>query len=639
MGGVPNEDTIFAQVARSEIRSAGFDLNGGWVPWYTLHKILAGLLDAYLYTDNYKALSIALKIGDWACNTLKCLNEDQFQKMLACEHGGMNEVLVNLFAFSGNEKYLVLSKRFHHKAILDPLSSQEDKLANRHSNTQIPKIIGCARRYELTANPTDSIISQFFWSTLIHNHSYVSGSNSFSEYLGEPGKLSNRLGNSTAETCNTYNMLKLTRHLFARNPQAEYADYYERALYNHILASQNPDDGMVIYFLPLGQGCMKTYSDQTESFWCCVGSGFENHSKYAEGIYSQGNEGSLYVNLFIPSVLNWKERNLFIRQETNFPDAENSRITIDCEKAQKFSIHIRYPYWVSQGMSVKINGKAIKIETKPSSYITITREWKKGDYIDLNLPMSFRLECMPDNPDRCAIMYGPLVMAGNLGFNRPDAVKGVPVFVVDNKPLNDWIKAVPDKACTFITKGAGRDSDVILNPLFRMKNEYYNVYWDFFSEAGWIDYQKAYIAEKERLKALDEKTIDYLAIAEMQPERDHNLQSENSRTGENMGKNWRTAYTGGYFSFEMKVIPEEKMAFSVTYWGNDEGNREFEILLDDHIIATQKLEKNNPDKFFDVDYPVPLTLTKSKVKVKITFRPVIGKIAGSIYGCRMMKEK
>jgi DUF1680 family protein len=639
VGGIPNEDTIFAEVARGEIKSAGFDLNGGWVPWYTLHKILAGLIDAYIYTDNDKALVIAVKIGDWACNTLKNLNEEQFQKMLACEHGGMNEVLANLYAITGNNKFLELSLRFHHKVILDPLANQMDKLANKHSNTQIPKIIGCARRYELTANPSDSVISQFFWSTLIHNHSYVTGSNSFSEYLGEPGKLNNRLGNSTAETCNTYNMLKLTRHLFARNPQAEYADYFERALYNHILASQNPDDGMLIYFLPLGQGCMKTYSDQTESFWCCVGSGFENQAKYAEGIYYQGNDGSLYVNLFIPSVLNWKERKLTLMQETQFPDAANSRLTIDCNTPEKFAIHIRYPYWVTQGMSVKVNGKPVKIETKASSYITIETEWKKGDYIDINFPMSLHLESMPDNPNRAAIMFGPLVLAGNLGSVAPDPVKGVPVFITENKPLKQWIKPIPGKSCWFQSKDAGKDSDVVLYPLYRMKNEFYNVYWDFFSKAGWLEYKNAYVAEKERLKALDAKTTDFLAIAEMQPERDHNLKSENSRTGENMGRNWRTAYPGGFFSFDMKVNPNENLLLSVTYWGSDDGNREFEILVEGTVIAIQKLERNNPDKFFDVNYPVPSSLIKSKDKVKITFRPLSGKIAGNVYGCRMMKDQ
>ena len=639
VGGIPDEDTIFAKVSRGDIKTGGFDLNGGWVPWYTLHKILAGLLDSYLYADNSKALTVALKIGDWACRIVSRLNEEQFQKMLACEHGGMNEVLANLYAVTGNKNYLDLSLKFHHKAILDPLAAREDKLANRHSNTQIPKIIGCARRFELTGNPSDSTISDFFWNTLIHNHSYVTGSNSFSEYLGEPGKLNNRLGNSTAETCNTYNLLKLTRHLFARNPQAEFTDYFERALYNHILASQNPDDGMLIYFLPLGQGCMKTYSDQTESFWCCVGSGFENHAKYGEEIYSQGNDGSIYVNLFIPSVLTWKEKNIIVTQETKFPDSEKSILKIECSKPEKFAIHIRNPYWALNGMIVKINGKQYSFKSEASSYVTIDRIWSKGDLIELFLPMSLHLESMPDNKDRAAIMYGPLVLAGNLGLSAPDPVKGVPVFVSQNKSLSDWIKPVAGKSCTFQTNGTGRDSDVVLFPLYRMKNEYYNVYWDFFTEAGWLEHKKAYEAEKERLRALDARTTDYLAIAEMQPERDHNLKESNSRTGENMGRNWRVAYSGGFFSFDMKVIPSENLLLSVTYWGNDAGNREFEILCDDTLIATQKLEKNDPDKFFDVDYPVPQTLIQSKNKVKITFRPLPGKTAGGVFGCRMMIVK
>lgn len=259
VGSIPGEDSVWVDVSRGNIRSAGFDLNGVWSPWYNLHKTFAGLIDAYLYADNQKALDVVVKFSDWADNLTKQLTEEQLQKMLACEFGGMNDALANVYAITGDKKYLETSNRFYHKAIMDPLSRKEDILSGKHSNTQIPKIIGSARLYELTGDEKDKTIADFFWNTVVSDHTYVNGGNSEYEYLSEPGKLANHLSNNTAETCNTYNMLKLTRHLFAWNPTATSGDYYERALFNHILASQN-DEGMMCYFMPMRMGAKKEFS-------------------------------------------------------------------------------------------------------------------------------------------------------------------------------------------------------------------------------------------------------------------------------------------------------------------------------------------------------------------------------------------
>ena len=487
VGGIPGEDTIFVKVSRGEISTKGFDLNGGWVPWYTIHKIMAGLVDAFLYCDNQNALLVAKKMADWAYNILKDLNEDQIQVMLACEHGGMNEVLANLYAITTDKKYLDLSYRFHHKAILDPLANHIDQLSGKHANTQIPKIIGCARRYELTADPRDSSISRFFWRTVVRNHTYVIGGNSFNEYLGDPGKLNNRLGSSTCETCNTYNMLKLTRHLFCQDPNAEYADFYERALYNHILASQNHQNGMVCYYVPLGQASRKEFSTMDDSFWCCVGTGFENHAKYGESIYysAAGGDGGIYINLFIPSVLTWTERGMQLEMNTQFPYNGKVRISLKTDKPQKLTLHIRHPYWALNNIDVRINGILSAIDSKPSSFISINRTWKNGDVVELNLPMDLHLVTMPDNQDRAAILYGPLVLAGILGNKTPDPLTGIPGFVTDNKTPTEWISIEPGAEMKFKTKGAGRLSDVDLIPFFEVGNEYYNIYWDFYTNEKW----------------------------------------------------------------------------------------------------------------------------------------------------------
>ena len=345
VGAIPNEDSIFGKLANGQIRSSGFDLNGGWSPWYTVHKLMAGLLDAYLYCYNSLAIKIVEGMASWTENTLKNLNEDQLQKMLICEYGGMNDVLVNLYSLTGTKKYLDLSYKFHDKFVLGKLANRIDPMPGKHSNTNVPKAIGCARRYELTGSKEDSTIAAFFWQTMVHHHSYVIGGNSNYEYCGEEDKLNDRLSDNTCETCNTYNMLKLTRHLFSWKPDSRLADYYERALYNHILASQNPNNGMMCYFVPLRKKKKKEFSDSFNTFTCCVGSGMENHSKYTESIYYEGSDGSLFVNLYIASELNWKEKGILLKQETSFPAKNYVSFTIKTKSAQKLSIRLRHPSW------------------------------------------------------------------------------------------------------------------------------------------------------------------------------------------------------------------------------------------------------------------------------------------------------
>ncbi|HEU4931863.1 MAG TPA: glycoside hydrolase family 127 protein, partial [Pyrinomonadaceae bacterium] len=362
VAAIPNGKKIFQEVSAGDIRVKPFDLNGGWVPWYTLHKLFAGLLDAHRYLPSKQALGIAVKLADWADTTVAKLTEEQFQRMLGCEHGGMNEVLAELYGRTGNEKYLQLSRRFHHKAVLEPLASREDRLQGLHANTQIPKLIGLARRYELTLDAGDKTAAEFFWQRVVHHHSYVNGGNSDGERFGPPDKLSDRLSPNTSETCNTYNMLKLTRHLFEWNASAEYADYYERALYNHILASQDPNDGMVCYYVPMKAGSKKLYSKPFDDFWCCVGTGMENHAKYGEAIYFH-NHDTLWVNLFSPSELNWREKGLSLRQETLYPEGDKVNFTVKAQRPTNFSMRLRYPGWANN-VSVAVNGRPETVAAK-----------------------------------------------------------------------------------------------------------------------------------------------------------------------------------------------------------------------------------------------------------------------------------
>ncbi len=637
----PNGKKVFEEIAAGEIRSKGFDLNGIWVPWYTIHKQIAGLLDAYHYCHNKKALDISVKLADWAYEVTKNLTEEQFQRMLACEHGGMNEVLSELFNLTENEKYLSLSKRFHHKAVLDPLTNREDKLKGLHANTQIPKIIGLARRYELTSDSTDRIAAEFFWDAMVHHHSYVIGGNSENEYLGDPDKLNDKIGYSTCETCNTYNMLKLTKHLFTWNPATGYADYYECALYNHILASQQPDSGMFCYFIPLKPGSYKTYSDRFNSFWCCVGSGMENHSKYGESIYFH-SDNELWINLFVASELKWKEKEFTLKQETNFPESDEIKFIVKCNSSLNMNINVRYPSWASKGIIIKINDEEKKFAENPGSFISLNRTWKDGDIIDVKIPMSLRLESMPDNPNRLAVCYGPLVLAGELGpEDDPKASESVyvPVFITENKPVDEWIKPVEGFTLTFKTVNVGKPRDIILKPFYRTHNQRYSVYWDIFTQEQWNKKETEYRAELEYQNKLEKITVDFIQPGEMQPERDHNMQGENTEAGEGMERKWREAYHGGWFSYDLNVNTNEQLTLICTYWGGDTGRRTFNILVGDSVVVTQSLQKNNPDKYFDVKYKLPRELTRDKEKITVRFQALPDNLAGGIFGIRLVREE
>ena len=637
VAAIPDGKRIFREIAVGDIRSQGFDLNGGWVPWYTLHKLFAGLLDVNKYCGNGKALTVAVRLADWANTTLANLTEEQFQRMLACEHGGMNESLAELYARTGNEKYLRLSRRFHHKAVLEPLAGREDRLQGLHANTQIPKLIGLARRYELTEDVADRTAVEFFWDRVVHHHSYVTGGNSEAEHFGPPDRLSDRLTENTTETCNTHNMLKLTRHLFQWHASAEYADYYERALYNHILASQNPDDGMVCYFVPLKAGAQKTYSTPFNSFTCCLGTGMENHTKYGDSIYFHSND-ALWVNLFIASELNWREKGLYLTQETRYPEADTIRFTFKTMKPVTLAVRLRYPGWATQGLSVWINDRPKLVNGKPGSFVEIRRTWKTGDRISLKIPLSLRLEGMPDNPQRVAILYGPTVLAGELGSAEETGVKNptlAPALITENKPVAEWITTVTGEPSTFETLGVGKPGDVKLYPFYRMHNRRYAVYWDQFTAQQWVVREASYKAELEAARRLEAITVDFAQPGEMQPERDHNMQGERTEAGEHSSRKWRHARNGGWVSFDLKVLPDKPLSLVCTYWGSETGARNFDILADGVKIATQSLLNDKPGQFFEVTYPIPEELTRGKTKINIRFQAQPGNTAGGFYGLRV----
>jgi DUF1680 family protein len=638
LGAIPKEDSIWAEVKKGNIKSRGFDLNGAWSPWYTVHKIMAGLLDAYLYCHNEKALEIQKKFSDWTETIVKDLNDTQLQSMLLCEYGGMNEAMINTYALTADKRYLALSYKFHDKRVLDSLAMGKDVLPGKHSNTQIPKLIGSIRRYEVTGDADDKKRAEFFWNTVVDHHTYAAGGNSNYEYFGPQDQLSETLTDNTMETCNTYNMLKLTRHLFALQPSAKYFDYYENGLYNHILASQNHDDGMMCYFVPLRMGGRKRYSNAFNTFTCCVGSGMENHVKYGEAIYAGGADGSLYVNLFIASELNWEDKGVQLRMETKLPENDNAVLTFTENRAGTFVLKIRQPHWAGGGIKILVNGKTENATADADGYINLKRKWKKDDKVTLSFPMNIYTVSMPDNKGRQAFFYGPVMLAGVLGNTEPDPVKGIPVVVTADDNAAQWMQRSSNQNISFASVKVGQPADIVFQPFNQVKNEYYSVYFDVFSPEGWKTEQVKYEAEKLKQQQVEQHTVDIIRLGEMQPERDHEFTGE-AFTGEGHGKKFRSTRQAGTMSFTMKTDPGSEQELLMTFWGMDNRGRVFDILVNGEVIATEDLNKYKASRFYDIRYSIPKSITNGKDKVTITLKSNAANSIGPVYGSiRMMRK-
>ena len=469
------------------------------VPWYTLHKIFAGLRDTHLHCDNTAARTVLVKLSDWALATTQSMTDAQFEAMLKTEHGGMNEVLADVYAITGDEKYLKLAERFSHKRLLEPLSRSLDTLDGLHSNTQIPKIVGFQRIHALTGRANYSAAAKFFWKTVVTTRSFATGGNADHEHFFPANEFEKHLASAkTMETCCSHNMLRLTRMLFMSDPTTPYADYYERTLYNAILASQDPDSGMVTYFQSTRPGYLKLYCTPEDSFWCCTGTGIENHAKYGDSIYfhsAPGAADSLYVNLFIASTVNWKEKGLALTQTTKFPEIGRTRLEVTAANRADITLNIRHPGWCALA-TVKINGTTTATSHTSGRYIAVKRAWKAGDVIEVDLPMALRMEPLHGSTTFAAVVYGPIVLVGALGhkvapgadlhinertigepFNEPIEV---PVLVGDLTKMAARITPT-DSPLTFKTEGLGRPAEVTLVPYYRMAHEHYNLYWKVVS--------------------------------------------------------------------------------------------------------------------------------------------------------------
>ena len=637
----------FQELCKGIIRSSGFDLNGLWSPWYVEHKIFAGLRDAYRYTGNRTALDVEIKFASWAESIVSKLDDEQTQKMLATEFGGMNEVTADLYADTGDPRWLALSGRFEHRAMIDPLAAGQDILGGKHGNTQVPKMIGSLSRYIYTGDETDHKAATFFWDEVAMHHSFATGGHGKNEYLSQPDKLNNMIDGRTAETCDVYNMIKMSRTLFSVDPEIRYADFHERALFNHILASQDPDDGRVCYMVPVGRGVQHEYQDKFEDFTCCVGSGMESHALHGYGIYYESAD-KLWVSLYVPTHANWETEGVQVEMNTDFPMGETASIEVTPKAARKFTLALRRPYWAGVGFSVKVNGHALKDLPKADSYVEITRTWEKGDTVELALPKTLRKEPLPDNLERFALMWGPLVLAGDLGPERQGHERrarrtaagedSAPVLVAAAEPVENFLKPVPGKPGTFVTSGVGLTSDITFVPFYQLPRRRYAIYWDMCTPEEWKKKSEAFAAEQEKQKKLEAATVAFAQPGQMQTERDFNQQGEDSAPVQLMERYGRRGTK--WFSFDLPVDAGRPMGLVVTFSNDARRKGSFDILVDGKKVGGQETERRSPEqdvRFFDVEYSIPAELVEGKQRVTVRFEASSGSDIPGVFGIRTIR--
>ena len=599
--GVPDGRKMWKEIEQGDVRAATFGLNDRWVPLYNIHKIYAGLRDAYLVAHREEAKDMLVKLTDWMERTTANLTDTQMQDMLRSEHGGLNETFADVAAITGDKRYLTLAHRFSHDIILNPLLKQEDKLTGIHANTQIPKVIGFKRIADIEKNDDWSKAADFFWHTVVNNRSITIGGNSVYEHFHPADNFEPmRTSEQGPETCNTYNMLRLTKMLYATSADAKYMDYYERALFNHILSTQDPVQGGFVYFTPMRSGHYRVYSQPQTSFWCCVGSGLENHARYGEMIYAHKGNDQLFVNLFIPSTLEWGDIN--IEQSTSFPDEEGTSVIVTSKKGKnkKFTLNIRVPEWVNEGeLSLTINGKAEKVNIA-DGYVKVNRSWKDGDKLHISMPMHLRAIDMPDNSHNYSFLYGPIVLASRMGTQRQDGMfaddsrgghiaqgprlplQNMPVVVGSTEDIMSHITKTDGKM-EFTLKGVSPENyeGMKLEPFYRIHESRYMVYWPVLSASEVAKRQEEVARQESIAQALEARTADKVTCGEQQPESDHFVKMEWSGTGNDGGVQWRE--TRQWFSYRMKTNGRKVTAVRIAF--RPENNRDARVLINDTEIG------------------------------------------------------
>lgn len=627
-GQVLDGKIVFEEIRRGDIRTGGFDINGGWVPLYTWHKVHAGLIDAWRHARVAQAMPVMLGMAGYLATILEGLDDEQMQRLLVAEYGGLNDSYAETYALTGDRRWLDLAERIRDRPVLDPLIEGRNILPGLHANTQIPKVVGLARLHELNGDERHARAARFFHRTVVEEHTYVIGGHSDREHFGPPGVLSPFITDRTCEACNTYNMLRLTRHLYGWEPRADWFDFYERAHLNHIMAHQHPETGMFVYFMPLTSGTRRNYSTPDDSFWCCVGSGIESHAKHGESIYWR-DDGALFVNLYIPSTLDWRERGARIELDTGYPFSDRVRLTVAEAGEAPFDLALRLPGWC-EAPSLAVNGEPVGI-VRRDGYAVVSRAWRPGDVAELTLPMSLRVEATPDDPRMVAFVNGPMVLGADLGPADRDHDGMAPALIAES--ALGALEPLDPANHRFRMPGAAPEP-LTLVPFFNRYDRRAAVYFPLFTPGQWAEEEAAFLAAQRERADLEARTMDVIHLGEMQPERDHDFRSNHSDLISFGGRSGRQAWwgVGNYLEFEMAVRPGP-VILRALYWG-EEVDKHFAVMVEGRSIAVERRQAEPVRRFVHVDYPVPAELTEGRERITVRFE-TLGSDA-PVYECRTL---
>ena len=659
IGGVPNSAKMWTTFSKGDFGP----YFGTWAPFYNIHKMYAGLRDAWLYCGNEQAKNLFLKFCDWAVDITRDLNDVQMEKMLGNEHGGMNEVLADAYAITGEQKYLNCARRFSHKLLLVPMEEGKDCLDNMHANTQIPKVIGYQRIAELAHDVQYHNASEYFWEIVTRQRSLAFGGNSRREHFPTKENCIDYINDIDGpESCNTYNMLKLTEDLNRVKPNGMYGDFYETAMFNHILSAQHPQHGGYVYFTPARPRHYRNYSAPNEAMWCCVGTGMEDHGKYGQFVWThdkgvKAEDDALYVNLFVASELNWKDRKMVIRQQTAFPYAESSVVEVAKGKGT-FILKVRKPSWCE---NFTVKGVGFDADSyEENGFVCMKRKWKKGDQVKISMPMHAYIKPMINVPQYVAIMYGPILLGMKTGTedmrgliaddSRFGQYAGGKKLALDEAPillpkhLDDIaknLKPVPGKPLHF--KLATRMENAIdgeLQPFFEIHDSRYMMYWLALGENDYKAYMQKLADEEKARQALEARTVDKVNPGEQQPETDHNMEADVTERGNTEGVFFRDARDGHFFSYLMQPKGETNLSLQLKFWGQDEWRTsEFDIYVNDKLLCSvNNSHRWRTTQFKTVDYAIPSEFVKGKKEIRVKFVAHKGKQVGQIYGVRLVKN-
>lgn len=659
IGGVPNSAKMWTAFSKGDFGP----YFGTWAPFYNIHKMYAGLRDAWLYCGNEQAKNLFLKFCDWAVDITHDLSDGQMEKMLGNEHGGMNEVLADAYAITGEQKYLNCARRFSHKLLLVPMEEGKDCLDNMHANTQIPKVIGYQRIAELAHDVQYHNASEYFWEIVTRQRSLALGGNSRREHFPTKETCIDYINDIDGpESCNTYNMLKLTEDLNRVKPDGMYGDFYETAMFNHILSTQHPQHGGYVYFTSARPRHYRNYSAPNKAMWCCVGTGMENHGKYGQFVWThdkgvKAEDDALYVNLFVASELNWKDRKMVIRQQTAFPYAETSVVEVAKGKGT-FILKVRKPSWCENFTVKGVGFDAASYEE--NGFVCMKRKWKKGDQVKISMPMHAYIKPMINVPQYVAIMYGPILLGMKTGTedmrsliaddSRFGQYAGGKKLALDEAPillpkhLDDIaknLKPVPGKPLHFkLATHMENTIDGELQPFFEIHDSRYMMYWLALGENDYKAYMQKLADEEKARQALEARTVDKVNPGEQQPETDHRMETDDSNKGNTEGIFFRDAKDGHYFSYLMQTKGETNLSLQLKFWGQDEWRTsEFDIYVNDKLLCSvNNSHRWRTTQFKTVDYAIPSEFVKGKKEIRVKFVAHKGKQVGQIYGVRLVKH-